>query len=211
VTKADDIVCVHASAAALDGRAIVLPAPSGHGKSTTVAGLVRAGWDLLTDEAALFDPHDDLVHPFARPVALSDASMAALPGLAESLPPSYAMFRRHDHRISVDDLRPGALGAPARVAFVIFPSYVPGRRTRLIPFGRSEALTKMLHGTFNLERVGSAGVETLGRVVRSAECYRLEIGALDDAVELIRTLFTGREGSSQANVGIDSVVPSGMT
>ena len=69
----------------------------------------------------------------------------------------------------------------------------------------------MLHGTFNLEHVGSAGVETLGRVVRSADCYRLDIGALDDAVELIRTLFTDREGSSQANVGIDAVVPSGMT
>jgi hypothetical protein len=213
VTGTADLVCVHASAAALDGRAIVLPAPSGHGKSTTVAGLVRAGWDLLTDEAALFDPRDDLLHPFLRPLALSDTSMAALPGLAGSLPASYELFRRIDHHLTADDLRPGAIGSPAHVAFVVFPSHAPGCTTELVPLARSEALMEMLKGTFNLERVGGKGVETLGRVVGSADCYRLHIGALEPAVELIRELFErdGRERRSQANAGIGAMVPSGLT
>lgn len=211
VTLAADLVCVHASAAALDGRAIVLPAPADHGKSTTVAGLVRAGWDLLTDEAALFDPRDDLLHPFPRPMMLSDTSMAALPGLADSLPASYEAFRRLDHHLTADDLRPGALGSPTRVAFVVFPAYAPGRTTELVPLARSEALMEMLRGTFNLQRVGGSGVETLGRVVRAADCYRLHIGALDPAVGLIRGLFArdGHERRSQAKVGIGAVVPSG--
>ena len=213
VTQTADLVCVHASAAALDGRAIVLPAPAGHGKSTTVVGLVRAGWDLLTDEAALFDLRDDLLHPFPRPMALSDASMAVLPGLADSLPASYEVFRRLDHHLTADDIRPGALGSPAKVAFVVFPSYAPGRTTELVPLSRSEALMKMLRGTFNLERVGARGVETLGRVVGAADCYRLNIGALEPAVDLIRGLFTrdGQERRPQANAGIGAVVPSGLT
>jgi len=209
VTRASDLVCVHASAAALDGRAVVLPAPPDHGKSTTVAGLVRAGWDLLTDEAALFDPHDDLVHPFPRPMMLSDTSMAALPGLAESLPASYEAFRRLDHHLTADDIRPGALGSPSRVAFVVFPSYAPGRTTELVPLARSEALMEMIRGTFNLPRVGGKGVDTLGRVVRAADCYRLHIGALEPAIGLIRELFAFRGRGSQAKAGIGAVLPSG--
>jgi hypothetical protein len=211
VTRATDLVCVHASAAALDGRAIVLPARSGHGKSTTVAGLVRAGWDLLTDEAALFDPCDGLVHPFPRPIALSAASMSLFPGLAESLPASYELFRRPDHHVMADDLRPGGLGSPARVAFVVLPSYAPGV-TELIPLARSEALLEILRGTFNLEHVGGNEVETLGRIVGSADCYRLHIGSLDAAVNLIRGLFAeGQEDRSQANAGIGAMVPSDST
>jgi hypothetical protein len=193
VTQTVDLVCVHASAAALDGRAILLPAPPEHGKSTTVAGLVRAGWDLLTDEAALFDLRDDLLHPFPRPMMLSEASMEALPGLVDSLPSSYEGFRRLDYHLTADDLRPGALGSPARVAFVVFPSYTPGRTTELVPLARSEALMEMVRGTFNMQRVGGMGIETLGRVVRSAECYRLHVGALEPAVGLIRGLFARDE------------------
>jgi len=211
VTRTADLVCVHASAATLGGRAVVLPAPSGHGKSTTVAALVRAGWDLLTDEAALFDLHDGLVHPFPRPMALSDTSMAAFPGLAASLPPAYEQFHRLDHHVTADDLRPGALGSPSRVAFVAFPSYTPGQVTELVPVSRAQALMDMLRGTFNLERVGGRGVATLARVLRAADCYRLHIGALEPAVELIRGLFEGRDPSGQPNVGMAEVVPSGLT
>ena len=212
VTQTADFACVHASAAAFDGRAIVLPAPPDHGKTTTVAGLVRAGWDLLTDEAALFDLCDDLLHPFPRPMTLSETSMAALPGLVDSLPSSYEEFRRLDYHLTADDLRPGALGSPARVAFVVFPSYAPGRITELVPLARGEAVMEMIRGTFNMERVGGRGVETLGRVVRAADCYRLDIGALEPAVELIRGLFARdeREGVSQANAGIGVAVPSGL-
>lgn len=214
VTHATDLICVHASAATLDGRAIILPAPPEHGKSTTVAGLVRAGWSLLTDEAVLIDLRDDLLHPFPRPMTLSDISMAALPGLAESLPDSYEMFRRLDYHLTADDLRPGALGSPARAAFVVFPSYAPGSSTELVPLGRSEALMEMLRGTFNLECIGGRGVETLGRVVGSADCYRLHIGALEPAVELVRGLFdiqAQQERRPQAKEAIEAMVPSGLT
>jgi len=211
VTQTADFVSVHASAAVLDGRAVVLPAPPEHGKSTTVAALVRAGWDLLTDEAALLDLRDGLLHPFPRPIMLSDSSMAALGDLAASLPSSYEAFRHIDHHLTADDLRPGALGSPAPVSFVVFPSYAPNGPTELVPVSRAQALMDMLRGTFNLERVGARGVATLGRVLRTADCYRLHIGALQPAVELIRDLFEGRDASGQANAGMAEVVPSGLT
>ena len=99
--------------------------------------------------------------------------MTALAGLVDDLSSSCESFRRLDYHLTADDLRPGALGSPARVAFVVLPSYAAGPITRLVPLARGEAVMEMVRETFNLERFGGRGVETLGRVVRAADCYRL--------------------------------------
>jgi hypothetical protein len=44
--------CLHASAAAIDGRAVVLLGPAGSGKSTLCAALCRHGAELVCDDAA---------------------------------------------------------------------------------------------------------------------------------------------------------------
>jgi hypothetical protein len=44
--------CLHGSAVALDGRAVILVGASGAGKSTTAAALARRGWAMLTDDVA---------------------------------------------------------------------------------------------------------------------------------------------------------------
>ena len=41
---------LHASALVIDGRAVALSAPSGHGKSTLAAALARGGWAVLSDD-----------------------------------------------------------------------------------------------------------------------------------------------------------------
>ena len=48
-------VVLHAAAAERGGRVVVLPAPMESGKTTTVAGLVRAGFGYLTDEATAIE------------------------------------------------------------------------------------------------------------------------------------------------------------
>ena len=44
---------VHAAVLERDGRAVVMPGPSGVGKSTLCAALVARGWRLLSDEVAM--------------------------------------------------------------------------------------------------------------------------------------------------------------
>src|SRR6266576_744062 len=56
IERTDGYLAIHAAAASLGGAGILLPAPPDSGKTTTVAGLVRAGCSYLTDEAALVDP-----------------------------------------------------------------------------------------------------------------------------------------------------------
>ena len=124
---------VHAAAAAREGRAVILPAPGGHGKTTTVAALVRGGWDFLTDEVTLISREDGLVHPFPRPLSISPGSLRLLPGLRDQIPPEPASYRHYDHHVSPDDLRPGCLSGPVPVALTVFPSYTRGAATTLTP------------------------------------------------------------------------------
>ena len=183
---------IHASAATREGIAVVMPAPPDHGKTTTVAALVRAGWDLLTDEVAVISMRDGLVHPFPRPLLVSPASMAVLPGLKERLPDSYEAFRHVEYHVSPDDLRPDCISQPARLGFVIFPSYGEGSPNELISMPRGEAAMELLHGCFNLSRLGRIGFERVVQAIQGASCYRLSIGSIDGAIGLIGDLIEQR-------------------
>lgn len=73
VVSARRWVFVHAGVVAFNGRAIVMPAPSMHGKSRLVEALVRAGATYYSDEFAVLDA-GGRVQPFARPLRLRDES-----------------------------------------------------------------------------------------------------------------------------------------
>ncbi len=62
-------VFVRAGVVGWNGRAIVIPAPSRHGKSHLVDALVRAGATYYSDEYAVIDA-DGCVHPFRIPVSV---------------------------------------------------------------------------------------------------------------------------------------------
>ena len=197
---------VHAAAAAREGRAVILPAPGGHGKTTTVAALVRGGWEFLTDEVTLISRENGLVHPFPRPLSISPGSISLLPGLKDQIPPEPASYRHYDHHVSPDDLRPGCVSGPVPVALVVFPSYSRGAVTTLTRISRAEALIELLRGTFNRDLLGRDAVGSLAGVVDRSPCYRLSIGAIDAAVRTIDGLL--RETRS-AGVDINHGRPGG--
>ena len=182
------VVAVHAGTVAVGDRATLLPAPPEHGKSTTVAGLVQAGFSFLSDEAALVHPLDGRVYPFPRPLMLSPGSIRALPGLQRRLQ-GRQQFRHFRHHVVPDDLRPGSAGTAAHVAFIVAPRYARGAQTLLEPMARPDALRLMLEQCFNLPVLRRVAVEALGRIVRDATCYRLSIGDLGEAVALIQSLY----------------------
>jgi len=69
---------IHAAVIERAGRAMILPAPPGSGKSTLCAGLVARGWRLLSDELTLIDIDRRSVVPFPRPISLKNASIATM-------------------------------------------------------------------------------------------------------------------------------------
>ena len=59
-----DLLWIHGGVAAHDGRALLLAATTGQGKSTVIAELLRCGWTYLSDEVAPIDPVTCRVFPF---------------------------------------------------------------------------------------------------------------------------------------------------
>jgi hypothetical protein len=83
------VICLHASAIAVDGRAIALIGPAGAGKSTTAAAFARQGYPALSEDVvALRDQGDSfLVEPGYPLIRLWPESVHALFGSKDALPP----------------------------------------------------------------------------------------------------------------------------
>jgi hypothetical protein len=196
LTRIDTCVVVHAAVAHRRGRALILPAPPEHGKTTTSLGLGGRGFGLLSDEAAVISMRDRILEPFPRPLMVSPDSMRLFPELRASLPPGYEAFRHMDHHVSFLDLgldldlnrERSSLSADIIVA----PRFEAGATTRIEPMAASEALMLLTDQCFNLPAVGPRGFRVLGDVVGRAARYRLTIGSLETALDLIEELFADR-------------------
>jgi hypothetical protein len=191
----EDFVALHAGAAAWGGRGIIFPGAPDAGKTTLVAGLTRVGFAYLSDEAALIDPLTGQLHPFPRALAMDSGSIDAISDLRGKLPPDHDQFMRHRYYVAPDDLRPGAVGRPCRVQYVIAPRYEAGAETVLEPMSRAEALMMLAENSFNFLRFGSVAFESLRQAMEGVKCYRLRTGSLEEA---IRRVFDVVGGEAEA-------------
>jgi hypothetical protein len=192
IQKTTDVLLVHSAAASWKGQAVLLPASMESGKTTSVAGLVQAGFGYLTDEAAVLDPATSWVHPYPRPLSMDPGSVEALDGLARKLPPEFGWGTTVQYQIRPSYLRGRAIGRTCPVRFVVAPKYDPTRGTGLDPISRATALTELAQNSFNLHCFGPRGIAILGRAVEQADCYRLRIADLDQAVRLVTQLMEDR-------------------
>jgi hypothetical protein len=174
-------VAIHAGAVSYRGRGIVLPAPMNTGKTTLVGALICAGFDYLSDEAALIGMGGRLL-PFLKPLTFEPGSYDLLPQLRALSETGSGLRRQH---VVCDELRAGSAGTPCEIGWVVTFSRRAGAPTTLEPLTRGEALAALAKNSFNLHRLGARGIETLGSVVRGATALHLEVGDLQDAVQAI--------------------------
>jgi len=82
------VVCLHASAIAIDDYAIALVGPAGSGKSTTAAAFAERGFGILAEDVVTLDDRGDrfLVRPAYPCIRLWPASVKALYGNETHLP-----------------------------------------------------------------------------------------------------------------------------
>lgn len=185
---------LHAGVVEKDGRAVVLPALPGSGKSTLVAALCARGYRLLSDEFGVVRLADAMLLPLPKPVALKDASIGVIRRFdpAAALGPVFPKTRKGD----VAHLAPPASSAarrnePAAPRLVLFPQFAAGARLALEPIPKSRAFAKVSANSFNYGLLGRAAFDALGRIVAACDVYRLTYGALDEAIGAIDGLMGG--------------------
>jgi len=181
------VVC-HAGCVSFDGRAILLPADPESGKTTLTCGLVRAGFDYVTDEGAAFVSGTTRIEPYPKPLSLDPGSWFLFPELEPEPPEGIVDGEMSQWPIAPASIRPEAVSGPCDAAFIVFPKYVEGATTALAPIGRAEALVELAKNTFEFNQHSRARLEQLTHVVRASDCHRLTVGSLDDAIACIREL-----------------------
>ena len=72
---------LHAGVVVRGPHCLVLPGRAEAGKSTLVAGLVRAGWGYGSDELALLSFTDERLKPYQRPISIDVGAYDIFPEL----------------------------------------------------------------------------------------------------------------------------------
>ncbi len=183
-----DFLLIHAGSVSTRAHeGVLLPAPSGYGKTTLVTALVRAGFLYLSDEAGAVDPVSRKLYPFARALTLKDGHASVFPDLYRTGNGSGWAGAGMRH-IRPEDIRPGARGGPCRIRYVVAHQYSPGEPTRVTPLTPAQGAMVLLANTLNLPRYRSRALPLVADVARGARSYRLVSGDLDEAVRAIREL-----------------------
>jgi HprK-related kinase A len=178
---------IHAASLERGGRAVILPAPPGSGKSTLCAALALRNWRLLSDELTLLEPESLHARALARPVNLKNASidlMRAFEPAARWGPVAFDTTKgRVTHmcppRASVDRVL-----EPAVPRWIVFPRFVPGAEPLLSPRSKVQTFNHFAQNAFNYSILGELGFDTVGRLVDQCDCYDFSYSRLDDALEV---------------------------
>ena len=140
-SQVNHYLLIHSAVLERAGRAVILPAPPGSGKSTLCAALVHRGWRLLSDEIAVVPLDTDglrpLVWPLVRPVSLKNASIDVIAGFAPEARfsrPALGTAKGTVAHMQTPDAHVRRMDEPAPAAWIVFPrAGAPGPRPHSRP------------------------------------------------------------------------------
>lgn len=173
------VVCLHASAIAIDNQAIALLGPAGAGKSTTAAAFSQRGFSILAEDVVTLDDRGDhfLVRPAYPCIRLWPASVKALYG-AESLLPK--LTPNWDKCYLDLTERPEQF---QRESLPLAAVYILGERRNdphapfIEPLDRAEAMMSLVANTYATKlmdkQMRAREFELLTRVLRSIPLRRV--------------------------------------
>lgn len=187
-SSAHHYLIVHAATVEKDGKAVIITAPPGSGKSTLSAYLASQGWRLLSDELALVDRNSLDVYGLARPINLKNQSISLM---KQFYPDSQFSTMAHDtHKGTVCLLKPNAdslsqAAIPAQPALLIFVRYDANECCYVEPVSKCKALTELIRNTFNFGTLGEDGFVVAKQLAAQMDAYYIEYNNFADCEQAI--------------------------
>ena len=182
---------IHAAVCEKNGRAVIMPAPPGSGKSTLCAALVLRGWRLLSDELTLIDLQHQVAVPVPRPVSLKNESIDVI---KQFEPNAYVNRSFEDtNKGTVAHMRVATESVDsasecAKPAWLIMPRYKQGSSSQLVENNRARSFMWLAENSFNYSVLGKEGFRGVAQLVDSCDCYQFTYSELDDAIEIFDKL-----------------------
>jgi hypothetical protein len=191
---------LHAGVVERGGRAIVMPAMPGSGKSTLTAALTLRGFRLLSDEFGVVRLEDSRLLRMLRPLALKNESIDVIRRFEPSavLGPCFPKTRKGivAHLAPLPD-HVDARHETADPALVVFPRFERDAHMELEPVSKPRAFARLAVNSFNYQALGPEAFEALGRLVEESTCWQLRYGDLDAAIEAISRLLDASDADTR--------------
>jgi hypothetical protein len=165
---AEDRVFLHAGAVCWMGKAIIIPADSGKGKTTLVKALVEAGAEYLSDEHAILD-EEGWVYPFLRELKFR----------------SNVNGQYRQDSVAINDFGGVARSEPTRIGMVLISEYVPGGAWKPEILTTGQGLMELIPHTIPLRVNAEFSLNALKNGLKGAIIARSARGEASDAAKNI--------------------------
>ena len=176
---------LHAGAVLRNGQCILLPAPSGNGKSTLTAALSTAGYEYLTDDFAILTPPPIRVRAVRLGIGLKEGSWSVLADRIPTLTELPIHVRADGKRIRYLPMPPGVLDdEPVAVRALVFSEYQPTVETTCRAIRPADALLRLSTAGYDA-RLCEETVRAFVAWVGDVPSYELRYGDLDGAIAAI--------------------------
>ena len=196
-SHAHDWMLIHAAVVEKNGRALVIAADPGSGKSTLCAALVHRGWRLLSDELAMISLADGRLLPIARPISLKNASIPLVQALGPEI--TIGPMAHDTAKGTVAHMKPPAASVAARLetalpGMVLFPKFTAGASLSIEPVGPAHAMLELVRHTFNYSVLAREAFDALAHLVAQAPALRLQYGGFGDLLPALEARWAERGG-----------------
>jgi len=177
-----DLYFVHAAALALEGRALLLVAESGCGKSTTAWALLHHGFRYGSDELAPVDPSTGCVHAFPSALCLKADPPDSFPL------PAGAIRTPHTRYVPVECLPAPLAPFPSPPATIFFIRYRPRATPSVRKLAAAEAGARIFAEALNALAHPGGGLDVAIDIAKRSRCFGMETGDLRATSQLILSM-----------------------
>jgi hypothetical protein len=184
---------LHGGALADEQGAILLLAPSGHGKTTLTLALMAHGFTPFTDDIILLDPQTLAIQPFPRCFHVDAGTTQVIQQLSAKEGYHWPSLECLETENALAEMlyRPRQWGVPQVPCLIVFPEYRPGAALHLERLRPAQTWMLLINNLIVPPADAPSRFGTLRALVDRVQAYQMVHSDLDETITALERLMKG--------------------